>query len=41
LLTGCTERPPLPADLARLVDAWPSLPENVRRAILTLADACQ
>jgi hypothetical protein len=41
LHTGCTERPELPADLARLVDAWPKLPEHVRRAILTLADGCR
>jgi hypothetical protein len=26
------------ADLARVVDAWPRLPENVRRAILALAE---
>jgi len=28
-------------DLARVVRAWPRLPEHVRRAILTLADGCQ
>jgi hypothetical protein len=37
LHTGCTDHP----DLARLVDAWPKLPEHVRRAILTLADSCK
>jgi hypothetical protein len=26
------------ADLARVIDAWPHLPENVRRAILALAE---
>jgi hypothetical protein len=38
LHTGCTGRPELPADLARLVEAWPKLPDHVRRAILTLID---
>ena len=28
-------------DLKRLTAVWPRLPEHVRRAILTLADACQ
>ena len=31
----------LDADLARIIDAWPTLPEPIRRAILTLADSCQ
>jgi hypothetical protein len=31
----------LPSDLARLIDAWPKLPEHIRRAILTLADGCK
>jgi hypothetical protein len=41
LHTGCTDQAELPADLARLVDAWPKLPEHIRRAILTLADGCK
>jgi hypothetical protein len=41
LLTGCTERPELPADLARLIAAWPELPEHVRLTIMTLADGCK
>jgi hypothetical protein len=31
--------PPLPADLARLVDVWDSLPEAIRTGILALMDA--
>ena len=31
----------LDADLSRLIEAWPTLPEPIRRAILTLADSCQ
>jgi hypothetical protein len=31
----------LDADLARLVDVWPNLPEHVRRTILTLVEGCQ
>jgi len=29
------------ADLAHHIDAWPRLPEHVRRAILTLAKRCK
>jgi hypothetical protein len=39
--TGCTDRTEQHADLAQLIDAWPKLPEHVRRAILTLADGCK
>jgi hypothetical protein len=28
------------ADLARLVEAWPKLPAQIRSAILTLAAGC-
>jgi hypothetical protein len=38
LHTGCTDRTELSADLIRLADAWPKLPEHIRRAILTMAD---
>jgi hypothetical protein len=41
LLTGCTDRAELPSDLVRLIDAWPKLPDHIRRAILTLADGCK
>jgi hypothetical protein len=41
LHTGCTDQSELPADLARLIDAWPKLPEHVRRTILTLTDGCK
>jgi hypothetical protein len=27
--------------LARIVDAWPRLPEAIRRAMLALAENCQ
>jgi hypothetical protein len=41
LHTGCTDAINLPADVARLIDAWPKLPDHVRRTILTLADGCK
>src|SRR5262249_31434930 len=41
LLTGCTDPVKFPADLARIIDLWPNLPENVRRAILALAGGCE
>jgi hypothetical protein len=37
LLAGCSERPEIPSDLAAVVAAWPTWPEHVRKAILTLA----
>ena len=30
---------PLPADLARVVDAWPTLPDGMRAAVLGIIDA--
>src|SRR5262245_56615140 len=41
LHTGCTPSPGLPDDLLGIVNAWPRLPQHVRRAIMTLADSCQ
>src|SRR5262245_2579681 len=40
LLDGCSA-PATDSDLTRLIDAWPELPEHVRRTILTLADGCR
>jgi len=37
----CTDRSELPPTLARLIDAWPKLPEHVRATILTLVDGCK
>lgn len=31
-----SENPPADPDLARLVEAWPNLPEPIRRAVLAL-----
>jgi hypothetical protein len=31
-------QPPADADLARVVEAWPSLPEAIRRAVLALVE---
>jgi hypothetical protein len=33
--------PELPPDLARVVAAWPDLPEPIRRAVLALIGAAQ
>jgi hypothetical protein len=41
LLAVCSERPELPPDLARLLEAWPKLPEHIRCAILALVDSCK
>jgi hypothetical protein len=38
LHTGCTDPDP---KLARLINAWPQLPDYVRRAIMTLVDGHQ
>ncbi len=35
------QRLPNDPDLARLVAAWPSLPEPIRRAVLALIDSAQ
>jgi hypothetical protein len=35
---ACTATPEIDRDLARILDAWPSLPEAIRRAILALVE---
>ena len=32
---------PVDADLARLIEVWPSLPEAIRRAILSLVESVE
>jgi len=32
---------PIPPDLARVIDAWPGLPQHVRQTISTLADTAK
>jgi hypothetical protein len=34
-------REPAAPNLDRIIDAWPTLPEPIRRAMLALAEACQ
>ncbi|MCI0457383.1 MAG: hypothetical protein L0Z62_10480 [Gemmataceae bacterium] len=41
LPAGCLTPSELPTELARLVDAWPDLPDHVRRTILILVDGCK
>jgi hypothetical protein len=36
LHTGCTGRPELPPDLARVMAAWPTLPDAIKAAVLAL-----
>jgi len=36
LPAGCSTPPELPPDLARVIDAWPSLPAHIRAAVLAL-----
>jgi hypothetical protein len=36
LLAGCSTPPELPPDLARVVEAWPQLPEHIKAAVLAL-----
>ena len=31
---------PTDLDLAKVIDAWPALPEPIKRAILAMIDAC-
>ena len=38
LHTGCTGPVELPPELARVVEAWPVLPQHVQSAILALVD---
>jgi hypothetical protein len=30
-----------PSDLQRIIDAWPTLPEPIRKAMLALADSAK
>jgi hypothetical protein len=38
LLAGCSDQPeqPLDADLQRVLDAWPALPDHIKAAVLAL-----
>jgi hypothetical protein len=38
LHAGCAEPPELPPDLRRVVDAWPQLPDPIRRAVRALVE---
>lgn len=33
------DQPPLDVDLSRVVEAWPTLPEAIRRAVLAMVEA--
>jgi hypothetical protein len=41
LAHGLAQETQIDPDLAQIVDAWPALPEPIRRAILVLAESIQ
>jgi hypothetical protein len=36
---ACTSKPEIDPDLARILDAWPTLAEPIRRAVLALVES--